>query len=105
MNRRHFLTVSGSVGLVTATGLDASAQETGAGRQYLVLQKYSFGAEEQRKAFDAFMQDVALPALNRLGVQPVGVFLDPQEPRPVYVLLPHPDADSALNILHILTSW
>ncbi|HOC00107.1 MAG TPA: NIPSNAP family protein [Verrucomicrobiota bacterium] len=98
MNRRHFLTVSGSIGLVTATGLDASAQGVGAGRQYLVLQKYSFGTEEQRGGFDAFMKEVALPALNRLGVQPVGVFLDPKEPRPVYVLLPHPDADSALNM-------
>jgi hypothetical protein len=98
MNRRTFFTVTGSAGLLAATGFNTSAQAASGGRQYLVLQKYSFDKEEQRSAFDAFMKDVALPALNRLGVQPVGVFLDPKEPGPVYVLLPHPDAESALNM-------
>ncbi len=98
INRRNFLAVSGSAGLLTATGLSVSAPAASGGRQYLVLQKYSFEKEEQRPAFDAFMKDVGLPALNRLGVQPVGVFVDPKEPRPVYVLLPHPDAESALTM-------
>ena len=98
MNRRSFLTVSGSAGILAATGPDVSAQAASTGRHYLVLQKYSFEKDEQRQAFDAFMKDVALPALNRLGVQPVGVFVDPKEPKPVYVLLPHPDAEGALNM-------
>jgi hypothetical protein len=97
-NRRSFLMVSGSFGLLTATGLGVSAQGSSAGRHYLVLQKYSFEKEEQRPAFDAFMKDVAVPALNRLGIQPVGVFVDPKEPKPVYVLLPHSDAESALTM-------
>ncbi len=99
MNRRNFLTVSGSVGLFTAAGLNSvSGQVAAGGRQYLVLQKYSFASQDQRPAFDAFMKDVALPAWNRQGVLPVGVFLDPKEPQPVYVLLPHPDADSAIEM-------
>jgi hypothetical protein len=98
MNRRSFLTVSGSVGILTAAGLNHAAEASPSGRQYLVLQKYTFEKEEQRQGFDGFMKDVAVPALNRLGVQPVGVFVDPNEPKPVYVLLPHPDAESALTM-------
>ena len=98
MNRRHFLTASGAIGLLSATGSNVDAQESASERQYLVLQKYSFEKDEQRAVFDEFMKELAIPALNRLGVRPVGVFHDPQGARPTYVLLPHANAQSALNL-------
>lgn len=98
LNRRAFLTSTGSAGLLAASNLVSAAQTPAAGRQYLVLQKYSFQKEEHRQGFNAIMKEVALPALNRLGIKPVGVFMDPKEGQPVYVLLPHSDAESALTL-------
>lgn len=94
INRRAFLTAAGSAGILAASA-KASAQKPAAGRQYLVLQKYSFQKEEQRQGFNAIAKEVLLPALNRLGVQPVGAFSEPKESQPVYILLPFPDAESA----------
>lgn len=98
INRRDFLAATGSAALLAASNLPASAQKTAAGRQYLVLQKYSFQKEEQRQGFNAITKEVLLPALNRLGVQPVGVFIDPKEAQPIYVLMPLSDAESALTL-------
>ena len=100
IDRRSFFstTAAGSAGLFAVTGFDASAQSPTPDRQYLVLQKYSFSKEEQRQAFNAIMKEAAMPAYNRLGLKPVGVFMDPREGQPLYVLLPHPDAQSALTL-------
>jgi hypothetical protein len=69
-----------------------------AGRQYLELQKYTIGNETQREALHAFLKEAAIPALNRMGIRPVGVFQDPNAPSPVFVLIPHSSAESALHL-------
>ena len=98
MHRRTFLRLGGTAGLVSAAGLAAASTEAGSGRQYMELQKYSLDTEAQRQALDTFLKDVALPALNRLGIRPVGVFCDAKDFSPVYVLLPHRTAESALTL-------
>ncbi len=45
---------------------------------------------------DAYLKKAAIPALNRLGLKPIGVFteLEPKGPASVYVLIPYPSLDS-----------
>ncbi len=96
MDRRTFIGVTGAAGLCSLGATAASAaQDDAGGRQYLELQKYVFESEAQRRAYDAFLKDMLMPALNRLGIQPVGVFCDAKEPSPLYVLLPHATIESA----------
>lgn len=76
----------------------ACGKEGGDNRQYLELQKYTLEKEEQKQAFDAYLKEVAIPALNRLGIKPVGVFYDQKEFSPIYVLLPHPNLESAVTL-------
>ena len=102
MKRREFLTttVAASIlaGLGTA-GLTASAAEgaaTGPGnREYYELRGYRIKGEANRGLLDAYIEKAAIPALNRLGVKPVGVFVqqeragapDPTEVRDALTVL------------------
>jgi hypothetical protein len=103
MNRRKFLTTTGLVGLSSLASTSvASAAAAASSRQCLELRKYTFASPAQREAFDAFMKDVAVPAFNRAGVRPVGVFQDMEKESPVFVLLPHATLDHAANFNHRL---
>ena len=82
MKRREFLTstmaASTLAGLGTAS-LTASAAEriaSGAGdREYYELRAYRLKDEANRGLLDAYIEKAAIPALNRLGVKQVGVFV------------------------------
>jgi hypothetical protein len=102
MNRRTFLTSAGALGclsLASIPSLQAAATTSSGvdGRQYLELQKYTISNDAQRDGLHAYLKE-AIPAMNRLGIKPVGVFQDPNAPSPVFVLIPHPSADSALQL-------
>src|SRR5262245_36868910 len=105
MNRRDF--VAGAVGAslapALAQGAVTAAPDGGATPapaaprpQILELRRYRmrFGPMEQR--LPAYHKNVLVPALNRAGVKPVGAFrvsvgLDSPA---IYLLLPHPTAES-----------
>jgi NIPSNAP len=101
MNRRRFL--GGS--LVTSWTLGAgvrgveAAEQGGAGGpspEYYELRTYRLRFGPQRKAMDDFLRDAALPAWNRLGIAPVGVFettLGPEAPT-LHLLLTHKTLES-----------
>lgn len=76
------------------------AAETAAdgGREYYELQQYLIETEEQKKRFDQYMKEAAIPALNRAGVKPVGVFLPQEGLGPVYVLLPAQSAEKLASL-------
>lgn len=67
-------------------------------RDYYELRRYEIETKEQKAGFDAFAEHAAIPALNRLGVEPVGVFCPAEGLGPIYVLLPHKDIWSFLNL-------
>src|SRR5207248_6948846 len=76
MRRRDFLLSSGLVtaGLISAT---QAAQADGAGeakQQIFEIRTYRFASPAKREPFEAFIADAAIPAWNRAGAQPVGVF-------------------------------
>jgi len=99
MNRRSFLATTGSIGVLMLGNLRLARAAASTGpRLYLELQKYTFEKEEQRQGFETFMKEAAIPAMNRLGLKPIGVFHDSKEPGPAWVLIPHPDAESAVSL-------
>jgi len=86
VKRRDFLVSS-----LAAPAL-ARAQQVGggAGREYYVLRRYHFLSGPQRKIADSFFGEALIPALNRLGIKPVGafsVYIGPDSPS-LYVLMP-----------------
>jgi hypothetical protein len=97
MNRRKFLAAS-AVGL-GASKLNLSAMQNeaadGKSRQYYELRQYHVQSGRQQKLTDAFLRDALVPALNRLGISPVGVFnveIGEGSPR-FHVLLPAASVD------------
>ncbi len=108
MDRRNFLASSCTTGLavLATTALASQGSERPAelkkalldalgtqpaqsgGRDYYELRKYLLDTEEQKNRIDTYLRDAAIPAYNRIGVNPVGVFyLNSGEFSPIYVLL------------------
>jgi hypothetical protein len=101
MKRRAFLAASGSLGLLPLAAAQADASVTG-DRTYLELRMYHVQTEQQRDAFETFAREAAIPALNRLGINPVGIFYPAEDLSPIYVLLPHPSPDSVTTLVRRL---
>jgi hypothetical protein len=109
MKRREFLTTSAAAGLTLAAGSVAHAAAANSSKQLLELRLYKFSSAAKQQAFDSFLGRVAIPALNRAGIRPVGVFkllkadnadlkLE-TDSTDLYVLLPHPAMDSVVNMI------
>ncbi|MFV2069049.1 MAG: NIPSNAP family protein [Pirellulales bacterium] len=97
MKRREFLASSTVLGLTPWTM--ANAAESPAGdRTYLELRMVHVETEAQRQGFEAFAREAAVPALNRAGIKPVGVFYPEAGLSPIYVLLPHRSLDSVATL-------
>jgi hypothetical protein len=68
--------------------LTAVAQQP---REYYEVRVYSLKSAEQQKMVEDYFQQAAIPAFNRLGVKPVGVFreMEPGEAPKLYVVIPY----------------
>ncbi len=98
MARRTFIGMSGAAGLLPLAG-SAAAAEGGGAQPYLELRSFTFETEAQRAGFDEMMGGSGIAAFNRMGINPVGVFCQEGAFSPVHLFLPHPSADSALNLV------
>lgn len=79
-----------------ASGAPASA---GKPRQYYELRKYQLRSGAQSQTTAKYVADALIPALNRMGIEPVGAFdLDfgPETPA-LYLLLPSADLETLAN--------
>ena len=94
MKRREFLAASCAAGLTGLKGSTSFAQVGSSRRDFYELRKYTIENQAQKDGFDAFMAKAAIPALNRIGINPVGVFEPEDDINPVYVLLRHKSMDS-----------
>jgi hypothetical protein len=100
MDRREFLAISGAAGLAPlADACLAGEGPEPAGRDYYLLQQYHIGNEDQKTRLDAHLRDAAVPALNRIGIRPVGVFYPQEGSSPVYVLLRHKSPEVLLGMV------
>lgn len=91
MTRQTFLKSSmAATGLLSAAEATSQAAEP-AGREYFEIRKYTLKSAEMQKLLEAYLKEAAIPALNRLGVGQVGVFLpETADAMPVvYVVLRH----------------
>lgn len=112
MNRRNFLTTAGAVGILAATNTTSRAEKPASEKSWLELRKYTFANVAKREAYEAYLAKAAVPAFNRAGVKPVGVFTLNKEDNPklavppegldLYVLLPHATAESVAMLARTL---
>ncbi|MDI6450287.1 NIPSNAP family protein [Anaerobaca lacustris] len=70
---------------------------------YFELRRYEIETEAQKAGFDAFAKEAAIPALNRAGIEPVGVFYPWEGISPIYVLLRHRSLPSFAALTQILS--
>jgi NIPSNAP len=103
MQRRDFLTTSLAASALTLTQ-QASGQSTMSPstkpREFYELRKYHMQTGPQTRLTESYVADALIPALNRLGIAPVGAFhldIGPETPI-LYVLLP------AINLETLATS-
>lgn len=100
MKRRDFLasTLAVSAGLASAPA--KGAEENTAARDYYELRFYQLTNGSKVKLMHSFLREAAIPALNRLGINPVGVFgtvVGPISPS-IFVLLPHRSLESVATL-------
>ena len=91
MKRREFLKASlaaaGMAGVTTLLGATADKPA----RELYELRLYHLRRGPRQKLFDDYLREAAIPATNRAGVGPIGVFnvmLGPDSPS-LYVLIPY----------------
>jgi len=95
MKRRDFLKTSVAVSALAGisplslTGSAAESDKTA--REYYEMRLYRLKSATDRGLLDGYLEKAAIPALNRLGIKPVGVFseIEPKEGFGIYVVIPH----------------
>jgi len=111
MKRRGFLVSSLAASALAGATPSLDAEPSGpepatAGREYYEIRKYSLRRGPQQQKINDYFRDANIPALNRLGIKPVGVFntvIGPGSPT-LYVIAAHPSIESAVGIHDRLTS-
>ncbi len=108
MKRREFLrhsiataTIAG-LGYAAQTSSAASKAAPGGKQEYYELRAYRLKAGANQDLLDKYLAQAAIPALNRLGAKPVGVFTEvqPKGNPTVFVLIPY----ASLDVLARVTS-
>ena len=98
MKRRSFLAASSALGLAPLAAGSAlgSTPSPADDQEYIEWIHYRLPSGPKRNLVRDFYRDVAIPALNRIGIEKVGVFnvaYGPNSPS-LYVLIPHPSFES-----------
>jgi NIPSNAP len=100
MNSRNIFQTTLSLailaGAVSLAGTPTRTMAADSGQaQYYELRVYSTKSEEQQKLVSDYWQNAAVPAYNRMGIQPVGVFTELQDSptNKIYVLIPFDSLD------------
>ena len=105
MQRRSFLASSiaaSALAVNASTRALLGSQGTAAGksREYYELRRYHLVRGPQVELAAGFFREALVPALNRLGISPVGVFnveVGPENPS-LYVLMPSASLETLVNI-------
>jgi hypothetical protein len=98
MKRRDFL--KSSIAASALTGLSTVAAEPKGEREYYQLRVYRLKPGSNHDLLDGYLEKAAIPAFNRLGIKPVGVFtetdakLDPD----IYVLIPYTSLEAFAGV-------
>lgn len=97
MKRRAFLASSSLAGAAVLSGVSTLDAQAGATRQeYYEWRLYELPIGSQKGLLNDYLSKAAIPAWNRLGIKPVGVFtvVSGANDLLLHVLIPHPDLES-----------
>ncbi len=95
MKRRTFLASSLAATGLAGFRLRAAEEVAPPAREFYELRLYHLRRGPKQKLFDDYAREAAIPALNRIGIGPVGVFqvaTGPDSPT-AYVLIPYKSAE------------
>jgi hypothetical protein len=96
MKRRDFLKHSSLAGGAMLAGPSAAALAQEPVREFYELRTYEMQTGNRKAVLHDYLEKACLPAWNRLGIKPVGVFtvLSGANALSLYVLVPHPELAS-----------
>ncbi len=92
MKRKEFLTSAGLLGVMPfVSGMSNGQSEKKDGNQFVELIKYHLHTGARKSMVADFYKNVAIPALNRIGISKVGVFSPVYGPDnlTLFVMIPH----------------
>jgi len=95
MKRREFL-ATGIAGAAGLSSLAKAGEKSSQKREYFELRRYHFLNRANTRALGDFLREVGIAAMNRIGIEAVGVFnvvYGPNKPT-MYVLLVHKSLES-----------
>jgi hypothetical protein len=100
MNRRDFLAASAVAGVAPLSQIESLQAQQGGERQFIEIRRYHMLLGARQREFTTFMGDVAVPAMNRAGVGPIGAFtVTYGENAPSLILvLTHKTMDSVVGL-------
>src|ERR1041385_4220328 len=89
MKRREFL--KGSLAASALTTVSTAAADSKGTQEYYQLRVYRLKPDSNHDLLGTYLQNAAIPALNRLGSKPVGAFteIESKEAPAVYLLVPY----------------
>ena len=101
MKRRDFLktsSIAGGAVLSSWAGGEALAQEASS-REFYELRTYEMQTGNRKAVLNEYLEKAFIPAMNRLGSKPVGVFtvVSGANALNLYVLVPHPSLEGFLS--------
>jgi NIPSNAP len=104
VDRREFLAATAVATVSSLPKLDAIARPVT--RQYIELRRYHLLAGAKQRAFSAFVGDVAIPAMNRAGVDRVGAFtvVYGENAPSLLLVLAHQTLDTVVSLRERLAS-
>lgn len=99
MERRRFLASSLAASTLAFAGKSGAQASEGKPREYYELRKYFMQSGPQAKLTESYVSDALIPALNRMGISPVGAFnltIGPETPT-LYVLIPSTSVEALVT--------
>ncbi len=99
MERRQFLAASLATSAAAAAS-SVAAQPSAPQREFYLLRRYNLLSGAQSKVTEDFLGGAMIPALQRLGLGPVGAFkldIGPETPA-YYVLIPGPSLEQVTTL-------
>jgi hypothetical protein len=95
MKRREFLKSSLAVSALAGFSVPAVEPAKAMNREFYELRAYRLKAATSGDLLDGYLEKAAIPAWNRLGLKPVGVFTEPEakDGPAVWVLIPYPSME------------
>ncbi|MHC4440486.1 MAG: NIPSNAP family protein [Planctomycetota bacterium] len=103
MKRRDFLAAASIAPIAGASSLATAGAGDGK-QQYLEFRQYHLNVGSKKNLLGNFLRKVGIPAMNRIGIGPVGVFntkYGPNSPT-LYVLMVHKSLDTVVNSASML---